>query len=977
MSSNFSLNFPGQIDENININSGENNITLNPEFVKLEEKNISDMGSIDCSCSMNLSSINKSTLGKINMDTIKDIDIEKIIEEENKIQMNDDELINYLIGSGNVDSDDQPYEDEGEESLIEMQQIQNYLTRKQEQLETIQEQINEVKKTARKTNTTNTNKIINAKGNNLKENETQKDKINKGSFISKNKKSYMEITKSKNDFTKKKESQTININNKGNNKKTGNNSPLRKNKNDYKTVIQKTVPSETASCNTDKGMKNIRTFENFIAAQKEHIKKVQEKIQEIKEEKQKKLNKIFRDVPEINVKSQKLVNDKPVYERLYKKKDLIIATVSEVTDLRMLALKKITKQKQKYLNNLYKDGQKHKEKVKELQTEIDNKLHTKKSEGLGTSNRIIFNKFKSQFQKAVSNIKGYISDEMISYKQCIDLLIEMGFINESTGINKSDKKTNNKGFLNISQKEQQLLISLLNSVSFDSNFEIASYNRDNSILEIHLDHLFIFCLSIIGLLNYYILQSDLKANGNKTNGNSSNLPTNGSNFPQQTTKTENITSIRNENNPQKEDIQKRINEINNSLYKKITVFKKYGGYDSNKNYIITPSQAKTIFNDFRMFHFNWKNKGKEIQSLRNSEIINGNIKQTMWTKNTNNDNDGNINYRTQYDTNTFKSARMVKAKSQGKISIRKEASNKGNKNHTMTVQNSSKSLKYNRVRPKTSNKNNICQTMHNKSTTNIDSVKPSSPGNNLEEAINGENKSNDYEEEKSKTQKITKKGNLFSHINQSNLRKKELEMELLKVKEYQTKKELEECTFKPKINKTKLYKGEIFPKNDKTAECLTEILYQKGKAMQKYREDKNQDDLEYEREKNECTFQPRLNTHNNRNKSKDHLYAMQTKLEEKVTERYRKSRMEREMKQNIKELRNSITNSKDYRASRSLSKTYRNQKLKFCDEKLLNEIDQNINYKNYYNEQTHNYQMTEISNVPSFNGRSKIYFIIL
>lgn len=67
-------------------------------------------------------------------------------------------------------------------------------------------------------------------------------------------------------------------------------------------------------------------------------------------------------------------------------------------------------------------------------------------------------------------------------------------------------------------------------------------------------------------------------------------------------------------------------------------------------------------------------------------------------------------------------------------------------------------------------------------------------------------------------------------------------------------KELEECTFKPKINK---YEGNRSQSRlTKSVDKFTE-LYMKAKPRREKR-DKTREDFDFEKGKEECTFQPNI-----------------------------------------------------------------------------------------------------------------------
>jgi hypothetical protein len=129
---------------------------------------------------------------------------------------------------------------------------------------------------------------------------------------------------------------------------------------------------------------------------------------------------------------------------------------------------------------------------------------------------------------------------------------------------------------------------------------------------------------------------------------------------------------------------------------------------------------------------------------------------------------------------------------------------------------------------------------------------------------NEKEENNDKEQNlknKEKNKETEEKDAHMQYIEKILLHDKKRIIEIQKVKEELEKKEMEECTFKPKINPE--YTGN--KKNNKLKEEKKEEnkksrmveLYEKGTADIKKRKNKTKDEMEIEAQINECTFQPK------------------------------------------------------------------------------------------------------------------------
>ncbi len=463
--------------------------------------------------------------------------MEKIIKKEKKEQMNDEELLNYLLKNeeyekeeneeNNIVKNNEENDKEKVNKMKELKKIDEYLDKRSKKLEIIQEKIDEEKNKNKKRN------ILSNQNN-----------------------------------TNSNNSNTINKRNKS----------------------------------------KLRTFEEFIKSQKSHIEKVKEKISKLKNEQKKVYDDLCHKIPEICDNSKKIMekNNKKVVDRLYNsKKELPITNTTQETLIS--ATTRLSKDKQKYLFNLYNDAQKRKEKIKEKENEIYNQEIMNSSKMTQNSNKILYKKFKDKFQKEINNNID-IFENSIGFKDLEKLFINLNFV-------KGNQISNEESFL-----LHEIYDCLINDPEIENNNINTNSNTINIYLsKINLDHLYIFCLSIIGLLNYYILNS--YSNTDKK-------------------LTENAILLK----------------INEDLHSKIKINKKYGGFDEDKNYIITPNQSKLIFSHFFVFYQNWKSSftvSKKTQNNESLNLLNNNINISQSNKplRTNN-NKSNITNHKSYYSNT-------------------------------------------------------------------------------------------------------------------------------------------------------------------------------------------------------------------------------------------------------------------------------------------------------------------------------------
>ena len=138
--------------------------------------------------------------------------------------------------------------------------------------------------------------------------------------------------------------------------------------------------------------------------------------------------------------------------------------------------------------------------------------------------------------------------------------------------------------------------------------------------------IFILCLSILNLLEFYIIsnyqdntRNDDKGdhsdnansiyNTNETNPEESQLSTNQHKL--KFVKSSNQINSKGNFNYNSNDAL--IQKINNELLRRIISPKKYGGFDSNGNYIILISQSKQLFKDYVQLNQNYNSSSRKVQ----------------------------------------------------------------------------------------------------------------------------------------------------------------------------------------------------------------------------------------------------------------------------------------------------------------------------------------------------------------------------
>ena len=232
----------------------------------------------------------------------------------------------------------------------------------------------------------------------------------------------------------------------------------------------------------------------------------------------------------------------------------------------------------------------------------------------------------------------------------------------------------------------------------------------------------------------------------------------------------------------------------------------------------------------------------------------------------------------------------------------------------------------------------------------------------------GSEENNDKDKDKTTTEKEDKDPHM-QYIEKILLHDKKRIHEIQKVKEELEKKEMVECTFKPKINPE--YTG---GKNNKSKEAKNEEnkknrmveLYEKGTADIKKRKNKTKDEMEVEAQIKYCTFQPKKVTQKiPETKFSNDIYK--EKEYKKLYQRLKVGRMERLVKDSAndrydlnKDLKNFVKQSKE------------NKTLEFIEEeKLPDELAESSNTNIIRNSKTSRKEKNESGNKVSSSNKNE------
>ena len=369
-----------------------------------------------------------------------------------------------------------------------------------------------------------------------------------------------------------------------------------------------------------------RKFDQFWEDQINHKKKIKEKVDELQKIQNIQTNSDYQSAPKINKNSAKIVEEKlkneqpntKVYERLYQKRNessKLSALLKPHTNENSCKSLNPTKKTEDRVKILYEDAIKRQNKMKEIQNrKSEEKIHKSSS----NSNRYILKKFQKIYKENVEIlikhiIQGDQEDIMsvnqplnkINLDQILYLMLNMNFIT------KDDDET-----LPITLNFD---IPLSSSKNIERKLVLEMFENLKDIDGlVNLDHLFIFCLSILNLLEYYIVKSYFENNPGASdiiennepeeitpNSNSSQKYLNSVNTSSNLKQVKKTTSLRILYENDQNALENILQKLNYDLNSRIVINKKYGGIDIEGNFIITFTHSKLIFKDFNLLALNY------------------------------------------------------------------------------------------------------------------------------------------------------------------------------------------------------------------------------------------------------------------------------------------------------------------------------------------------------------------------------------
>ena len=240
---------------------------------------------------------------------------------------------------------------------------------------------------------------------------------------------------------------------------------------------------------------------------------------------------------------------------------------------------------EEYLNNLYQDGKLREKKNKEKE-DFENKKRKEERtyKAASNSNKYLFNKFKNLYKNQIEKIIYESDKKKLDFNQLKELFINLNFIPQS-------------------QSENEIINNLLNDI-------YENLKDEKGLMSI--DHIFIFCLSILSLFEYYIL-SNYQMNNTSTIKTEESQREITSSISQKNLKYNNSTnkllpkthSVKTVSS--NDDISLKLDIINKDLSSRIENNVKFGGFDCDNNFIITSYHAKLISKYFISFYQYYNN----------------------------------------------------------------------------------------------------------------------------------------------------------------------------------------------------------------------------------------------------------------------------------------------------------------------------------------------------------------------------------
>jgi len=355
----------------------------------------------------------------------------------------------------------------------------------------------------------------------------------------------------------------------------------------------------------------------------------------------------YQTAPKINKNSVKIFEEKQqkkndqvnmkVHDRLYNKRNENVKSSTLFKSYNTEGSCKNlnpTKQTEERINILYQDALKRQNKQKEIQNrKSEEKIH--KSNYI--SNKYVLKKFEKRFKENVEEIikitlQGHKDNQItdqpinkINIEQLVYLMQKMNFLSNEE-IQNSLTNNNCENPLSYKNIEKKLIFELFDSL------------KDKDKL-INLDHLFIFSLSILNLLEYYIVKGYLENNPNENNDNNDNEPVEINSLSNKNS--ERNLNIKNNNSHLKlikktssvaslyesdsQNLENLLVKLNFELKSRIVSNKKFGGLDPDGNFIITFTHSKLIFKEFNLLALNYNTLNSNTKKSEKIPQVEGEI----------------------------------------------------------------------------------------------------------------------------------------------------------------------------------------------------------------------------------------------------------------------------------------------------------------------------------------------------------------
>ena len=379
-----------------------------------------------------------------------------------------------------------------------------------------------------------------------------------------------------------------------------------------------------------------RNLNQFLKDQEEYQQKINEKITNIKDSQIKKEEEELKLKPKIQITSEKMAQEKykgeEVFKRLYNKPQKKIFEVKK--NEKTHKNNNNSNVNEEYLNNLYQDAKLREKKNKEKES-LENKKRKEaiQYKAASTSNKYLYNKFKNLYKIQIEKIITKINKKKLDFNQLKILFINLNFIPQSQSEN---------------EKMNNLLKEIYENLKDDQG-------------SMSIDHIFIFCLSILSLFEYYILSnyrmndniSTIQTESNETQReivssiSQKNLKYNHSSN-KLLQKNYSVKTVSNN-----DEISSKLDIINRDLLGRIVNYVKYGGFDLDNNFIITCNHSKLISKTFISFYQYYNNPNLYKDEIKDNNLSNNKIKtyKKISTPITNNNNNHKIKIQERSNRN--------------------------------------------------------------------------------------------------------------------------------------------------------------------------------------------------------------------------------------------------------------------------------------------------------------------------------------